>query len=104
MAAPQARAGLEVLSRRFLEGDVSCIPDFQNAVRPLVLRIARRYSWDLSDDQHEDVIQETMLHLLQRAGRGFDPARGSAVTFVGLVARRAARDVSTQYAPPGRNT
>lgn len=45
-----------------------------------------------------------MLLVLRHCGRGFNPRKGTAVTFVGMIARRAARDISAQYAPPGRTT
>jgi hypothetical protein len=104
MAAISAREGLDELCRRFLNGDDSSVIQFEVKVRPLVMRIARKYAWDLVEDQRAEVMQEMMLLLLQLKGSGFDTARGSAVTFVGMVARRAARDVSAQYAPAGRQT
>lgn len=104
MAAVSTHDGLDELCRRFLNGDESSTVKFHLQVRPLVSRIARKYAWDLDPDQRDEVMSETMLLLLHLRGRGFDPARGSAVTFVGMVARRAARDVSAQYAPAGRPT
>lgn len=104
MAAVSARAGLDDLCRRFLNGDEKSATQFMLEVRPLVMTVARKYARGLAEDQLEEVMGETMLHLLQLAGSGYDSMRGSAVTFVGLVARRAARDVSAQYTPPGRQT
>ncbi len=62
-----------------------CIARFS----PLVWSIIRRYVQP--DTEAEDVVQEAFTELWQKAGR-FDPARASAVTFIGLVARRRAID------------
>lgn len=44
MAAVSDPAGFEELCRRFLNGDESCIRDFEKQARPLIRRIARRYA------------------------------------------------------------
>lgn len=104
MAANGARGELEDVCRRFLNGEASSITQFTLKIRPLVRRIVDRYAWDLDRDLLDDVVQEMHLLLLQRREAVFDPGRGSAVTFVALIARRAARNINAQFAPAGRQT
>ena len=62
-----------------------CIQEFA----PLVWSIVRRHVRDQS--AAEDVVQETFTDLWKSAKR-FNPAMGTATTFVGLLARRRAID------------
>lgn len=62
-----------------------CIDQFGG----LVWNITRRYV--RPDSDAEDVVQETFAELWKKADR-FDPARASASTFIGLVARRRSID------------
>src|SRR5687767_6285500 len=100
MAADEVHVEVEDLSRRFLSGDPRTARPFMKAIRPMLLRFARKYAWGLARDQYEDVVQQTMLRLHEGMG-DYNPDRGSAVTFIGLIARRAAREVSAQYSAAG---
>ena len=66
--------------------------------------MAHKYAPALAADQLDDVVQQTFLLLHQADGRGYSPDRGEPLTYILMIARRAAREVAAQYAPPGRRT
>src|SRR5262249_4782452 len=54
----------------------------------------------LPDDVRDEIINETLLGVMNTRASTFDPARGSAKTFLAYQARQAARRVRAQYAQP----
>src|SRR2546423_6922830 len=88
MAARGTRRGVETLCRRFLGGDPQSQVPFDALVRPLLVRLARRYAPGLSPDQLEDVAQQALMLLIRGGRRAYDQRRGNATTFLQLNVRR----------------
>lgn len=75
--------------REVSEGTESAMNQCIKEFGPLVWSIVRRYVRDLG--AAEDIVQEAFTDLWRSANR-FNPAIGTATTFVGLLARRRAID------------
>lgn len=88
-AGPDASAVLAELLRRSARGDEAAFADLYDAtsarVHGLVLRVVRNPA------QTEEVTQEAFLEVWRTASR-FDPARGSALSWLMTIAHRKAVD------------
>lgn len=102
-AAP-ALAGLDLLLRDFLAGDTRARNALPRDAHRFLLTIARRIGRGLPDDVLGEVVNQALEYLLRMRAGAFDPQRGSAGTFLGLVVRTAVRTVRANYAPPGEVT
>jgi hypothetical protein len=102
-AAP-ALAGLDLLLREFIAGEPLARNAFPRDAHRYLLTIARRIGRGLPDDVLGEVVSQTLENLLRMRPGAFDPKRGSAGTFLGLVVRTAVRIVRANYAPPGEVT
>jgi len=88
-AAEPDDADLNVLLTRVGRGDQAAFEAVYDRVAPPVYGLIRRVLRDAA--QSEEVSQETLLEVWRTAAR-FDPARGSAVTWVMTIAHRRAVD------------
>jgi hypothetical protein len=102
-AAP-ALAGLDPLLRDFIVGEPLARNAFPRDAHRYLLTIARRIGRGLPDDVLVEVVSQALENLLRMRPGAFDPQRGSAGTFLGLVVRTAVRTVRANYAPPGEVT
>jgi hypothetical protein len=102
-AAP-ALAGLDLLLRDFIAGEPFARNAFPRDARRYLLTIARKMGRGLPDDILLEVVSQALESLLRMRPGAFDPQRGSAGTFLGLVVRTAVRTVRANYAPPGEVT
>ncbi len=83
------RGDLDVLLARVARGDRSAFEAFYDQMGAAVYGVARRVVRDPA--RAEDVSQEVFLDVWRKAP-GFDPARGSAKTWVMTIAHRRAVD------------
>ena len=97
-AAP-ALAGLDLLLRDFLAGDTLARDALPRDAHRFLLTIARRIGRGLPDDVLGEVVSQALENLLRMRSGAFDPQRGSAGTFLGLVVRTAVRTIRANYAP-----
>lgn len=74
---------------RLVAGEESVFAQLYDEYAPLVLRVAYRITGDRASA--EDVVQEVFVHAWNRAV-DFDPSRGSARTWLCMIARRRAVD------------
>jgi RNA polymerase sigma-70 factor (ECF subfamily) len=88
-AVPQGDAGLEELLGRAAQGDQAAFEAVYDRVAAPVFGLIRRVLRDSA--QSEEVAQETLLEVWRTAAR-FDPARGTAITWVMTIAHRRAVD------------
>jgi DNA-directed RNA polymerase specialized sigma24 family protein len=82
----------------------STYKEFDALARPHLRRYGRRFGAGLPADVRTEIVNETIVGLLQAPAGAFDPHRGSAHTFWTYEARHAARRVRARYAAPGRMT
>ena len=86
----------EKLFERMASGDTMAAARCSERFGPLIWSLARRLS--ASEADAEDAVQEVLLSLWRNAAK-FDPAAGTATTFVATVARRRLID---RYRARGR--
>lgn len=95
---------LDELLAGFIAGDKHCRTLFPMEAERYLLKVARQRAPDLPPDIQEEIVQQTLLLLLQSPASSFDPTRGSAGAYLGLAVQTAARQVRASYAPPGAPT
>jgi RNA polymerase sigma-70 factor (ECF subfamily) len=88
-AGQSASAILDELLRRVARGDERAFASLYDEVAPKVYGLARRVVRDPA--QAEEVTQEALLEVWRTAAR-FDPARGTAVSWVLTITHRRAVD------------
>jgi hypothetical protein len=103
-AAVSSRFNLDSLLRGFLAGDPATRETLPRVSERYVLKIVRRYAADLPEDIHREVMNQAFTNLLLETPASYNPARGSAGTFLKLIVRNAAREVRALYTPPGQVT
>ncbi len=96
-------ADLEHLLTRFI-ADPHHERRFLDVAQPHLLRFAGRFAANLPQDLRQDVVNETLVSILELAPGAFDSTRGSATTFLQLLVRHAARKVRAGHCPPGQRT
>ncbi|MBK9036873.1 MAG: sigma-70 family RNA polymerase sigma factor [Myxococcales bacterium] len=77
------------LIERIAAGDAAALRQLYDRLGPRVRAVAAKVLGNPSDA--DDVVQETFVEIWHRA-RGFDPARGSLVSWVTMLAHRRAID------------
>ena len=87
--SPTAAESAEALLRAVAAGDEGAFARFYDLVSARVYGLAKRVLRDAA--QAEEVAQEVMVEVWRTAGR-FDPARGSATSWVFTIAHRRAVD------------
>ena len=87
--SPTAAESAEALLRAVADGDEAAFARFYDLVSARVYGLAKRVLRDAA--QAEEVAQEVMVEVWRTAGR-FDPARGSATSWVFTIAHRRAVD------------
>jgi len=92
-------ASLDEVLSKFL-ADPSSASEFPVLAQPHLVRFSRRFGAGLPDDVRDEIVNETLIGVMNTPTATFDPARGSALTFLAYQARQAARRVRAQYAPP----
>jgi len=103
-AATTCHHDLDGLLRRFLAGDVAAREILPKVAERYVLKIVRGLAADLPDDIHYEVVNQVFENLMLQKSTSYQPARGSAGTFLKLFIRTAIRQVRANYAPPGHVT
>jgi RNA polymerase sigma-70 factor (ECF subfamily) len=100
-SAVGAGGDLAVLLRRSAAGDEGAFAELYDATAPRVFGLVRRVVRDPA--QSEEVTQEVFLDVWRSSGR-FDPARGSALSWILTIAHRKAVDrVRSAEAARGRD-
>jgi RNA polymerase sigma-70 factor, ECF subfamily len=90
------REWLALLLQKVAGGDMAAFRSLYDDVGGLVLAIANRI---LRDGQAaEDAAQEAFVRIWRNAGK-FDPARGTALAWIGTIARNTALDQVPRAAP-----
>lgn len=90
------REWLALLLQKVANGDLAAFRSLYDDVGSVVLAISRRI---LRDSQAaEDAAQEAFVRIWRSAGK-FDPARGTALSWIGTIARNAALDQLPRNAP-----
>lgn len=82
----------------------STFKEFHLAARAHLRRCSRRFGAGLPTDVAAEIVNETMVTLLEAEPGAFDPGRGSAQAFLTFAARHAARRVRARNAAPGQKT
>jgi DNA-directed RNA polymerase specialized sigma24 family protein len=100
---PRQITDLDLALAAFLNQS-SAFNDFDVLARQHLERYSRRFGGGLPADIREEIVDETIAGLMQSSPRAFDPARGSALTFLAYETRHAARRVRATYTAPGQKT
>src|SRR5881398_2786179 len=98
------RNNFDVMLMAFLNCDSAAREALPGAVRPYLLKIAWALARDLPEDLQREVVGQALLNLTLQKPASFNPARGTAVTFLKFVVRNAVRQVRARYACPGHVT
>ena len=86
----------------FVAGTQPATEDFPKTTRPLLKTFARHAAPELPYDIRDEVVSQSLEFLIEY-GKRFQPARGTAKSFLKLMAGQAARRVRADYrAPWGR--
>src|SRR5689334_12133551 len=101
---PVAQQALDRLVTGFVRHDRDAAREFRRVGPPIIRGLVRRFGPDLPADVVDEVVSETYLLLLGRAGAAFDASRGSAQKFLFGVVANAVRNVRAGYRPPGSPT
>jgi len=102
--ATSSHLKLDSLLRGFLAGNPVARDVLPRVAERYVLKIVRRIAADLPDDIHYEVVNQAFMNLTLQKPASYNPARGSAGTFLKLTVRNALRQVRATYAPPGHVT
>lgn len=90
------RERLALLLQKVASGDLTAFRSLYDDVGGIVLAVASRI---LRDRQAaEDAAQEAFVRIWRNAGK-FDPSRGTALAWIGTIARNAALDQVPRNAP-----
>lgn len=87
----------------FVAGTQPAAEAFPMIARPLMKTFARYAAAELPPDVHDEVVSQSLEYLIEY-GKQFQPARGTAKSFLKLMAGQAARKVRADYCPPGCRT
>lgn len=101
---PVAQQALDRLVAGFVRHDQDAVLEFGRVAPPIIRGLVRRFGPDLQADVVDEVVSETYLLLLGRAGAAFDASRGSAQKFLFGVVANAVKNVRAGYRPPGTPT
>jgi DNA-directed RNA polymerase specialized sigma24 family protein len=101
---PVAQQALDRLVAGFVRHDPDAALEFRRVGPPILRGLARRFGPDLPADVVDEVVSETYLLLLGKAGTAFDASRGSAQKFLFGVVANAVKNVRAGYHPPGAPT
>lgn len=87
----------------FVAGVQPAAETFPTTARPLMKTFARYAAPELPPDVHDEVVSQSLEYLIEY-GKQFQPARGTAKSFLKLMTEQAARKVRADYCPPGCRT
>lgn len=89
-ASPEDSRSLEELLSAVADGDRDAFSDLYDEIAGTVYGLARKVVVDPSRAQ--EIAQDVLLEVWRKAS-GFDPERGSAITWIAVMTRRRAIDV-----------
>lgn len=101
---PLAQQALDRLLAEFVRHDNDAALEFRRVAPPIIRGLARRFGPDLPADMIDEVVSETYLLLLGRAGSAFEASRGSAQKFLFGIVANAIKNVRAGYRPPASRT
>lgn len=78
--------------------------EFLKFYLPFATSIVRKRAGYLPPDLQEEVVQEGVLIVLTRNGKGFDPGRQTVKSYIAYIVRDAIQSVKASYAKPGTPT
>ena len=101
---PLVQQALDRLLAEFVRHDQDAALEFRRVAPPIIRGLARRFGPDLPADVIDEVVSETYLLLLGRAGAAFEASRGSAQKFLFGIVANAVKSVRASYRPPASRT
>ena len=96
---PVAQQALDRLLAEFVRHGNDAALEFRRVAPPIIRGLARRFGPDLPADVIDEVVSETYLLLLGRAGAAFEARRGSAQKFLFGIVANAVKKVRASYRP-----